>query len=591
MVVLLLCSFITVNEAATITAIAATTKTVKAPTVTVKTTTVYVGYQNHTIKFKDLVKTAKVTYTSSNAKVAKVSKTGVVTPVKKGKAAITANVKQNNKTYKLKVTVNVENPYIELTSSTDMLRIGSSYQFKAKTYGLKDKVIWSVSDETVATISASGNLQTIAAGTVTVIAKSGKKTISYDVLVGADRLNTISTDLKIDSKTEKTIWVSINDYIQDEELNVTTKGKGIINVDIGFQNKKNQFPITITPKKIGTETIIIKSTETSDFLIINVNVGDGSNKVELSAKQIFEVCSSSTVEIHANVFLGGSQGSGFFIGEGIIVTNYHVIEGSKKIKVTTSDKKEYNVTTILGCDPNLDIAILKIDLKGNTVLPIYNGPVVVGETIYALGSPLGLTATLSNGIVSSSSRILDGIDYIQNTASISPGNSGGPLINVYGEVMGINTGAIEEGQSLNFAINISELDKIDLANPVAVSDFTKVIVENPALSKVEGTCQEVPSDIEVVGSVSNAEGYDLYKFTMAKEGYFMSVLTADSKEQLEKICFVLWLNDKEYYVSRTIESYDFMFVKLKPGTYYITVETSEDYIGTDSVPYSFMLGY
>lgn len=140
-------------------------------------------------------------------------------------------------------------------------------------------------------------------------------------------------------------------------------------------------------------------------------------------------------------------GSGFLINEdGEILTNNHVISGSKNITVTLSDKKQYPAT-VLGIDRRSDLALIKI--KANRKLPFVHlgdsDTLVVGQKVLAIGNPFGLEGTLTTGIVSSLGRSLQNEDgntmegLIQTDAAINPGNSGGPLLDSRGNVIGINT--------------------------------------------------------------------------------------------------------------------------------------------------------
>ena len=127
--------------------------------------------------------------------------------------------------------------------------------------------------------------------------------------------------------------------------------------------------------------------------------------------------------------------------EGYIVTNYHVIENADKIKVKLSNRKEFDAK-VIGGDPNTDLALIKIKASDELV-PIKMGDsdtIAVGSWGVAIGSPFGLEQTVTAGIVSTKGRVI-GIgpydDFIQTDASINPVNSGGPLLNMKGEVVGI----------------------------------------------------------------------------------------------------------------------------------------------------------
>jgi len=155
---------------------------------------------------------------------------------------------------------------------------------------------------------------------------------------------------------------------------------------------------------------------------------------------------------------------------GLILTNYHVIENAYSADITIGGTK-YAVKQIVAYDKTVDAAILKIDAASLSALPLCKEEHSVGKSIFALGSSRGLTDTFSQGIITSAHREVDGILYIQHDAAISNGNSGGPLINQYGEIIGINTWTMRDSQNLNFAISLTELDKLKTDKPLTFSEF------------------------------------------------------------------------------------------------------------------------
>lgn len=159
-----------------------------------------------------------------------------------------------------------------------------------------------------------------------------------------------------------------------------------------------------------------------------------------------------------------------YSSDGKLITNYHVIESGYSAKVTLAGTT-YDVTGVLAYDKNIDLAVLKIGTTGLEPVHICTETHLTGETVYAIGSSLGLTATFSNGMITQAERPMDGVTYIQHDAPISSGNSGGPLINKYGEVIGINTWTIRESQNLNFAIHTAELAKLDYSTPMTMAQF------------------------------------------------------------------------------------------------------------------------
>jgi len=157
-------------------------------------------------------------------------------------------------------------------------------------------------------------------------------------------------------------------------------------------------------------------------------------------------------------------GSGFVIdGEGHILTNYHVIENARQVEVTTSDKKKYKAQ-IVGTDPAHDLAVIQIPAKGVPKAEIGDSKnLVVGQKVFAIGNPFGLSGTMTRGIISSIRSVRGPRGFIdeaiQTDAAINPGNSGGPLLNSRGQVIGINsmilTGGVEQSAGIGFAIPIN----------------------------------------------------------------------------------------------------------------------------------------
>lgn len=184
-----------------------------------------------------------------------------------------------------------------------------------------------------------------------------------------------------------------------------------------------------------------------------------SEKTELTAKQIYALCSPAVFCIRTYDANGNSyaQGSGFFIdGSGVAVTNHHVLENALSARALLTDGRTLDIAGVLFYDAGLDYVVLQVEGSGFSTLTVGNSSQVMGgETIYTLGNPMGLTNTITSGIVSNPRRD-DYNGMIQFDAPISNGSSGGALINAYGEVIGITTGTITSGQNLNFAVPIND---------------------------------------------------------------------------------------------------------------------------------------
>ncbi|MDQ2855768.1 MAG: S1C family serine protease, partial [Acidobacteriota bacterium] len=184
--------------------------------------------------------------------------------------------------------------------------------------------------------------------------------------------------------------------------------------------------------------------------------GQTGFKPQLSARQIAQRTFPSVVVLVAETSNNGSSslGSGFFIDTDVVVTSYHVIKGATKIVAKiVGQRRLYDVSVIIRIDEERDLALLKVEgAKARPLRVATSYRAGVGDLVYVAGNPEGLEGTFSEGIVSA----LRGKKYIQITAPISHGSSGGPVLNRRGEVIGVAAGAIEEGQNLNFAIPISQ---------------------------------------------------------------------------------------------------------------------------------------
>ena len=193
------------------------------------------------------------------------------------------------------------------------------------------------------------------------------------------------------------------------------------------------------------------------------------NNIAVYRKGLPSVVNITSTAVTFNFFYGQvpsqGQGSGFILDRsGHVLTNFHVIADANRIEVMTSDKHHYKAT-IVGSDKVHDLALLQINAPNLQPVTLSDSTdLVVGQKVYAIGNPFGLSGTMTRGIISSirSIRGPEGSpieDAIQTDAAINPGNSGGPLLNSRGEVIGINTliatGGAEQSSGIGFAIPVN----------------------------------------------------------------------------------------------------------------------------------------
>ncbi|MBS75108.1 DegQ family serine endoprotease [Variovorax sp.] len=199
-----------------------------------------------------------------------------------------------------------------------------------------------------------------------------------------------------------------------------------------------------------------------------------------------------------------AQGSGFIVdANGIILTNAHVVKDAKEVTVKLTDRREYRAK-VLGADAKTDIAVLKIDARNLPVLALGNTKdLKVGEWVLAIGSPFGFENTVTAGVVSAKGRTLPDdsyVPFIQTDVAVNPGNSGGPLLNTRGEVVGINSQIYSrsggyQGVSFSIPIDVAVQVKDQIVATgkavhgrlgVAVQEVNQAFADSFKLDKPEG---------------------------------------------------------------------------------------------------------
>lgn len=232
------------------------------------------------------------------------------------------------------------------------------------------------------------------------------------------------------------------------------------------ESPTNQAPSTISPST-GTAPTTNSSksfiaTTPSDHGIYTVAVGGTPDR---SVKELVAQLGQGVVQVRTPSGLG----SGFFVSEdGYLITNFHVIEGETKISVEVYhqnngqlERHSYKDVRIVAMNKFGDLALLKVDDKdAPRFLRVSLGEsdaLSVGDKVFAIGSPLGLERTVTEGILSTKTRQFQGALYLQTTTQINPGNSGGPLFNLKGEVVGVTNMKLNFSEGLAFAIPVEQV--------------------------------------------------------------------------------------------------------------------------------------
>lgn len=253
------------------------------------------------------------------------------------------------------------------------------------------------------------------------------------------------------------------------QINSNLLEKEIRELQTDTQSKINEISTNLLETKeslgkLDTSLSTLDESLTMEISELRASEDDFSGIVEEAVK--------SVVTIRTDV----GQGTGFLITEdGYVVTNAHVLSGASKVSTITSDKESIGAEFI-GYDSDFDIALLKIEGDYELLDFADSDDVDVGEKVIAIGNPLGLQFSVSQGIVSAVHRPgINSIEaYIQTDAALNPGNSGGPLINTKGEVIGINNFKVGGGENLGFALESNFIKST--VNSISMAELNQTLV-------------------------------------------------------------------------------------------------------------------
>tara|TARA_Y100000034_G_C6882659_1_gene404725 strand:+ start:230 stop:1108 length:879 start_codon:yes stop_codon:yes gene_type:complete len=245
-------------------------------------------------------------------------------------------------------------------------------------------------------------------------------------------------------------------------------------VDSEMENLEDSFL-----EKIGEYNLVYQAEFDSISKKLNEQEAEqASFKQEINLLQASQEDFSGIIEGSVagvvSVLTNRGLGTGFIVSKDRVVTNYHVIEGASEIDVVTSDRNKI-AGTLIGISQVRDLALVEVDLSGENYKELEladSDSLLVGKQVIAIGNPLGLSFSVSEGIISALERVgPNGLaEYIQTDVPLNPGNSGGPLINTEGLVVGINNFKISETEGLGFALESDAVEEF-------VSDINRQIEE------------------------------------------------------------------------------------------------------------------
>ncbi len=333
---------------------------------------------------------------------------------------------------------------------------------------------------------------------------------------------------------------------------------------------------------------------------VKSQVSTPTTKAVLTGEEIYQTNNPSIVFIET--FSADRKTTGYGSGvivrtDGTIVTNYHVISNESNpvsAVVTLANGQKHDVARIIDYNKMQDIAVLKVDnVKGLTATTAGSSEnIKVGQSIYTIGYPLGVGSTMSTGIISSSSTILNLTQYIQITAPISPGSSGGALFNIHGELIGITAASLVDGQNMNLAVPIHNFLKMSLDKNASFSQLHSTVGNQQIIASEETPTtyeQETNGNPKEANPVNSKEFYlkgttnlhdDLDFFTVSVESFSKVVLLGLYQDAALTPDLSITIIDafgstvgfsNKMTNGKDGQAYQDIMTILRPGTYFIKI--------------------
>ncbi|MEL4105641.1 trypsin-like peptidase domain-containing protein [Oscillospiraceae bacterium WX1] len=278
-------------------------------------------------------------------------------------------------------------------------------------------------------------------------------------------------------------------------------------------------------------------------------------KKVFTTTEIATQCSPAVfyIELFSKTGKSIGSGSGFFISSsGLAVTCFHVIDGVTSAKIKTKDGKSYNVTGVYDYNETTDLALIQVGGSGFPYLKLGDSDsAVTGASIYAIGYPLGVDQTVTPGTITNASHPIDGVNYMMTNASISPGSSGGALIDAFGKVIGVTCAFYYGGQNLNLAVPINLLGSLSSTKtPVALSTLF------PANTVYYASYPAIPDFGAYTGIPLYDQDYSA-QYGAQYYAYLSASYSGDIEDPLDNYVDLLYLEGFDYDGYVTYNGYNF----------------------------------
>lgn len=306
--------------------------------------------------------------------------------------------------------------------------------------------------------------------------------------------------------------ITLKNHTEKDILNVWTSDADTLKIKVG-KWKGDVCKVTLTPKATKNISLVVEAggeTKTVKLYMTELN--------KMSSEEIYEYAHDAAVVIETmdrsnNIYMG----AGFFIGNGLILTNHHVVEAAKSIKITDYNGKEYKIKSILGYDETKDLILIQVS-KTNTASLSIADSAKGGQRIYSYGNPCCITATFVQGIIANPHVEISENNYIQLAMPSGVGSGGGPIIDEYGHVVGVMCLVVKAAQNMSFAVDYATinkfLDEVKSAESITLKQFiktTKGKTKESNFYDIIGSSTADNTSVIYTGMYSEMSGEDIYE--------------------------------------------------------------------------------
>jgi hypothetical protein len=476
-----------------------------------------------------------------------------------------------------------------VTESKKTLYVGyKTYQITYKDLSKNASVTYKSSNTKYAKVSSKGVVTPVAAGkaTITATVKQDKKT--YSLMVAITVKNPY---ISMTTQTDK--------LLVSETFTFKAKTYGLSSTKIAWSVSDKKIATIasdgkLSAKKAGTVKVYAKA----DGKTASCTVSITQKKKYSSAEEIYQQFGQTVVDVVGDDLYNGA---GFFIGPGVIITNYHTIKDAEQIKVYPDGRGYFYADTILGYDEELDIAIIQINCENDSLTLSKDTP-KEGDIVYRIAGIDEQYEVLSTAIISKIATDEHGNRYMQLKTNGEPGSNGGPILNEYGEVIAISSNHYYDFEDSSddeyeYYYLIEGLDKIDTDHPISIEDHYKELQRkyeeedkayweeylnsDPAGINDRGKRIYLEMDTDKVAHLLPRE-HDHYWMHIDHDTTLGAIIALSQPEDLLNVDIKLYDASGNFITESSIDTeknYHYFVEEIDAGDYYIAISPAEEYSG------------